>query len=174
MINRIRPVITCTVKTSIHVDLKIVTLPAPPFYPQQQLFTNKLTHYPRVIGRKLRYQYANLSNFWNTRGREEHERRFPKWEGRGVGEGGAADRRFLCLLSPLLFLCFSVFVFVFLFSSQFLHVHFKQLQRTKLHLSNLLFLHLFCSVVVQTFPAVKGRQLSNKFVNLLTRSQVAF
>ena len=70
MINRIRPVITCTVKylTSIHVDLKIVTEPALPFYPQQQLFTNKLTHYPRVIGRKLRYQYANLSNSWNTRG----------------------------------------------------------------------------------------------------------
>ena len=70
MINRIRPVITCTEKylTSIHVDLKIVTKPAPPFYPQQQLFTNKLTHYPRVIGRKLRYQYANLSNSWNTRG----------------------------------------------------------------------------------------------------------
>ena len=39
-----------------------------PFYPQPQLFTNKLTHYPRVIGRRLRYQYANLSNSWNTRG----------------------------------------------------------------------------------------------------------
>ena len=50
------------------MDLKIVTQPAPPFYPQQQLFTNKLTHYPRVNGRKLRYQYANLSNSWNTRG----------------------------------------------------------------------------------------------------------
>ena len=40
------------------MDLKIVTYPAPPIYPQQQLFTNKLTH----------YQCANLSNSWNTRG----------------------------------------------------------------------------------------------------------
>ena len=45
-----------------------VPLKPPYFYPQQQLFANKLTHYPQVIGRKLRYQYANLSNSWNTRG----------------------------------------------------------------------------------------------------------
>ena len=69
MINRIRPVITCTVKylTSIHVDLKIVTKPAPLFYPQQQLFTNKLTHYPRVIGKSCRSATSvTWDHLWRT------------------------------------------------------------------------------------------------------------
>ena len=35
-------------------DLKIIPLPAPSYNPHQQLFAEKLTHYPRVIGRKLR------------------------------------------------------------------------------------------------------------------------
>ena len=35
-------------------DLKIITLPAPSYNPHQQLFAEKLTHYPRVIARKLR------------------------------------------------------------------------------------------------------------------------
>ena len=71
MINRIRPVITCTIKypcgfKNCHIT-RTSLLPAPPYYPQQQLFTNKLTHYVWVIGRKLLYQSANLLNSWNTR-----------------------------------------------------------------------------------------------------------
>ena len=34
--------------------LKIIVLPAPFYNPHQQLFVEKLTDYPRVIGRKLR------------------------------------------------------------------------------------------------------------------------
>ena len=34
--------------------LKIIVLPAPSYNPHQQLFVEKLTDYPRVIGRKLR------------------------------------------------------------------------------------------------------------------------
>ena len=34
--------------------LKITVLPAPSYNPHQQLFVEKLTDYPRVIGRKLR------------------------------------------------------------------------------------------------------------------------
>ena len=34
--------------------LKIIVLPAPSYNPHQRLFVEKLTDYPRVIGRKLR------------------------------------------------------------------------------------------------------------------------
>ena len=40
---------------TIQKDLKFITLPAPSYNPHQQPFAKKLTHYPRVIARKLRY-----------------------------------------------------------------------------------------------------------------------
>ena len=41
-----------------------MTLPAPSYNPHQQLFAEKLTHYPRVIGRKLRSHIS--SHAWEV------------------------------------------------------------------------------------------------------------
>ena len=46
--------------------LKIIVLPAPSYNPHQQLFVEKLTDYPQVIGRKLGIKQEETKTFFIT------------------------------------------------------------------------------------------------------------